>query len=482
MTRWTPILLGMALFAACEDEGTGPTGPAWSILKVAGDRQVSFPGQLLAQALQVQVTDSAGRGAGGVSVNWTATGGSLSASSSVTDASGNATVAYTLAAAPGSDTVTARAVGRPDSVVFVEFAVRTAPVASQFPVPANYGIHDTFVRDGIAFACVWNTGIIVFDVGDGRAGGTPSAPVPLDTFVTNASGVPGGPAAHNAWWFHNPVTSEKRYLFVGQEGPGNTGSTSSGDIHVVDVSNLSSLTEVATYRMNGAGAHNFWMDEAAQILYAAYYNGGVVALDVSGTLSGNLATREIARIQPGGAGNTSTWGVQLGANGSLYAVDMLSGVWQLTRNASSFTVAAGGNNVPERFSSDLWVHGNHLYSGTWASRGGNEGNAVKIWRLTATGAPTLVDSIITPDIGTVSDVQVSSDGKMLVFSAEGGPGAGLYVYDLADPEKPVPIGRSTPLSLHTATIADINGGRYVFAAKNPGSPAMVVFDITPLIP
>jgi len=25
---------------------------------------------------------------------------------------------------------------------------------------------------------------------------------------------------HNAWWFHNPVTSEKRYVFLGQEGPG----------------------------------------------------------------------------------------------------------------------------------------------------------------------------------------------------------------------------------------------------------------------
>jgi len=79
-------------------------------------------------------------------------------------------------------------------------------------------------------------------------------------------------------------------------------------------------------------------------------------------------------------------------------------------------------------------------------------------------------------------VQVSADGKMLVFSSEGGPEAGLYVYDITDPEKPVPIGRSSPLSLHTATIADINGNRYVFAAKNPSNPAMVVFDITTLIP
>ena len=70
------------------------------------------------------------------------------------------------------------------------------------------------------------------------------------------------------------------------------------------------------------------MDEDRQILYMAYYNGGVVALDVSGELAGDLSDRLIAQIQPGGAGDTYTWGVQL-AGGSLYAIDMLSGLWQL---------------------------------------------------------------------------------------------------------------------------------------------------------
>jgi len=60
----------------------------------------------------------------------------------------------------------------------------------------------------------------------------------------------------------------------------------------------------------------------------AYYNGGVVALDVSGQLIGDLSNRLIAEITPGGPGNTYTWGVQL-SGGSLYAIDMLSGLWQL---------------------------------------------------------------------------------------------------------------------------------------------------------
>jgi hypothetical protein len=117
---------------------------------------------------------------------------------------------------------------------------------------------------------------------------------------------------------------------VGQEGSAVIGSESSGDIHVVDVSDLVHPVEVAHFHLDGAGTHNFWMDEPRQILYAAYYNAGVVALDVSGTLEGDLSGRLISRVVPGGVENTFTWGVQL-AGGSLYAIDMLSGLWQLTQ-------------------------------------------------------------------------------------------------------------------------------------------------------
>jgi hypothetical protein len=195
------------------------------------------------------------------------------------------------------------------------------------PVPANYGIHDTFVRDGLAFVFAWDTGVIIYDVGNGMAGGSPASPVEVSRLVTSASGSTS-PEVHNGWWFHNPVTDEKRYLFIGQEGAAVIGSQASGDIHVVDVSDLTDPQEVAFFHIDGAGTHNFWMDEEKQILYVAYYNAGVVALDVSGTLSGNLSGRLLSQIRPGGNGNTFTWGVQL-ANGSLYASDMLGGLWQL---------------------------------------------------------------------------------------------------------------------------------------------------------
>jgi hypothetical protein len=196
------------------------------------------------------------------------------------------------------------------------------------PVEPHYGIHDTFVRDGLAFVFAWDEGVIIYDVGNGIRGGSPSSPVEVSRLVTSATST-SSPAVHNGWWFHNPVTGERRYLFIGQEGPAVIGSRSSGDIHVVDVSDLANPHEVGFFHLAGAGTHNFWMDEERQILYAAYYNAGVIALDVSGTLSGNLSGRLLSQIRPGGNGNTFTWGVQL-ANGSLYAIDMLSGLWQLS--------------------------------------------------------------------------------------------------------------------------------------------------------
>jgi hypothetical protein len=203
----------------------------------------------------------------------------------------------------------------------------TPSLVRREPIEPNYGIHDTFVRDGLAFVFAWDEGVIIYDVGNGIRGGSPSSPVEVSRLITSANDA-GSPAVHNGWWFHNPVTGERRYLFIGQEGPGVIGSHSSGDIHVVDVSDLANPREVAFFHLNGAGTHNFWMDEARQVLYVAYYNGGVVALDVSGTLSGNLSNRLLSQVRPGGGGNTFTWGVQL-ANGSLYAIDMLTGLWQL---------------------------------------------------------------------------------------------------------------------------------------------------------
>jgi hypothetical protein len=253
---------------------------------------------------------------------------------------------------------------------------------------------------------------------------------------------------------------------------------------VVDVSDLAHPTQVATFHMSGAGVHNFWMDEDAAILYAAYYNGGVVALDVSGTLSGSLEAqnRLIANVRPGGSGKTYVWGVQL-YNGSLYAVDMVSGFWELS--TPNLAPMGGGNNVGARYGSDLWVANGYGYTGTWGYRAA-QGNTVNVWRLGTGGVPTLADSVKVTGIGTVSDLEVSDNGKVLMFSAENGPQQGVYYYSLANPARPTFLARSlvgSPSSgIHTASMATIGGRTYVFGARDPSGAALMIWDVTGVVP
>jgi hypothetical protein len=352
----------------------------------------------------------------------------------------------------------------------------TPALVASVDIPPNYGIHDTYVRDGIAFVSAWNSGVLIYDVGNGVRHGSPAAPVLVSSVLTTAGQV------HSSWWFHNPTGPENRYLFVTQEGPATIGQSSSGDLHVVDVLDLAQPHEVAFFHMDGAGTHNVWMDESAQVLYIAYYNAGVVSLDVSGTLAGDLSGRGIDTIAPGGPGNTYVWGVQL-YNGSLYATDMLSGLWQLSATGGHMAVQGGGNNVPDRYGSDLWLAGGQAYTGTWgfSRRNNNLGDAVKVWSLGLSGAPTLVDSAITSGIVTVSDVEVSADGKLLMFTTESGPGQGFYFYSLSNPAHPTFRGKYLVASgVHTATFGYIGGKVYAFGARDPTPPQLVILDVTAL--
>jgi hypothetical protein len=197
-------------------------------------------------------------------------------------------------------------------------------------------VHDVFVRDGILLTAEWDAGLGAWDIGGGGRGGTPAAPVRLGSIPTVGGDV------HNVWWLRD-AQSGARYAIVGEEGPGTIGSSASGDIHVVDVSDWAAMREVAYFGIAGAGTHNFWVDETAGILYAAYYNAGVVALDVRGSLAECAASARDARgrcdlaragrwlgraLQDRG---TYIWGVEGGPNGTVLATDMLRGLWRIGR-------------------------------------------------------------------------------------------------------------------------------------------------------
>lgn len=223
----------------------------------------------------------------------------------------------------------------PARLVIVDITDPAAPTQVFTQIMGSPYVHDTFVRDGILFIAVWNDGIRIWDIGGGGKGGTPSNPVELSSLATV------GGQAHNIWWYKS-ATGEKRFAFVGQEGPGFAASSSSGDIHVIDVANISAPREVAFYHVDGAGTHNFWVDESRGILYAAYYNGGVRALDITGDLSICPPTDQdsMHRCDLGAMGRevahglldgppVYVWGVQI-AGGQLYASDMINGIWKLS--------------------------------------------------------------------------------------------------------------------------------------------------------
>jgi hypothetical protein len=228
----------------------------------------------------------------------------------------------------------------PAQLVVLDLTEPAAPVEVLVQPMGNPVIHDVFVRDGWLFTALWNDGIVIWDIG--AESGSPAQPRQVGQVRTV------GGNAHNAWWFHDPLTASRRYLFVGEEvNTGTLGVSSAGDIHVVDVSDLSNPVEVAFYHLPGAGAHNFSMDEAGGRLYAAYYNGGVRVLDVRGDLSSCTAAqrapdgrcdlramgREVAFAlvsRPGGAPTErrAIWGVHI-AGTALFATDMFNGLFRL---------------------------------------------------------------------------------------------------------------------------------------------------------
>lgn len=232
------------------------------------------------------------------------------------------------------------AIGFGARLVIVDLSTPAAPKQVYVKVTGNPYVHDTYLRDGLLFVGLWNDGMQIWDVGGGGTGGSPQSPTILGTVKTVNGEV------HNVVWYHD-AAGGKKYAFVGEEGPGVIGSLSRGDIHVVDVSDLRNPNEVAFYHVDGAGTHNFSVDEANGVLYAAYYNGGVRAIDVRGDLSSCTPAQQdvnvplnLTRCNLGLMGRelgvglrdqprpVYVWGVQY-LNGSVYASDMLSGIWKL---------------------------------------------------------------------------------------------------------------------------------------------------------
>ena len=231
-----------------------------------------------------------------------------------------------------------------DKYVIIDMSDLSSPrYVSEYNHPDSR-VHDVWVHDGVAYSSEWGNGVVVVDVGNGRWGGSIENPV----FVTNVP-YPVG-STHAAFPYFQEDTGNF-YLFLGDEimnregaawggaglgripEKGGKPSVTRGYIHIIDFTDPEHPVDVARYEASEFGTHNLWVED--DMLYVAYYEGGVRTVDVSGELMGNLATqgREVAVFKgfdPNGytANAPMAWGPQP-HKGNLFFSDFNSGLWSV---------------------------------------------------------------------------------------------------------------------------------------------------------
>jgi adhesin/invasin len=122
--------LALLFLAACSGDSTSPTPTATSIVVASGAAQVATVAAALAAPVVVKVTDQSGNPMAGVTVSFapSATAGSVSAAQVTTDATGSASVTWTLGTLAGADSVMVTA-GTLASVAVVATATPDVPAA-----------------------------------------------------------------------------------------------------------------------------------------------------------------------------------------------------------------------------------------------------------------------------------------------------------------------------------------------------------------
>ena len=214
----------------------------------------------------------------------------------------------------------------------------------------GHSIHDVWVENGIAYSSNWADGVHAVDVGGlkfnernrekieynpllMKAGkGSPANPTHLASLVD--------PNGHNhaAFPFKSKST-DKFYIVAGDEWfpwryPGKPRPYQPrGGFHFLDFTDIDNPKEEAVYTITEAGSHNHWIK--GDTLYAAYYNGRLRILDISGELLGDLYRqgREIAFFLTSHSdgripNSTNVWGT-IPYKGYIFYSDMYSGLYCL---------------------------------------------------------------------------------------------------------------------------------------------------------
>ena len=210
----------------------------------------------------------------------------------------------------------------------------------------NARLHDLWVHDGIAYSAQGGVGTVVVDVGNGKYGGTIQNPKLVTVYRVNSG--------HEIFPYFQKATG-KVYLFIGDEEMSRTGrvwegtsynaelrapggpvkggiaQTSGGYTHIIDFTDPLKPIPVGRYHIEDYGSHDIIVEN--DVLYQAYYDGGIRVVDVSGELMGNLYDqgREIAVFKPydpkGFTANAPFVMNAMPWKGNVLFTDFNSGLW-----------------------------------------------------------------------------------------------------------------------------------------------------------
>ena len=206
----------------------------------------------------------------------------------------------------------------------------------------GHGVHDVWVKDGLAYSSNWADGVHVVDVGGVKFNEANRSKLQFNPFLAMAGqGSPGNPVKlggmsdpnghnHAAFPFISQST-DKFYIITGDEWGNQFGMA--GGFHFLDFTDPKNPKETAVYQVPEAGSHNHWVH--GDTLLASYYQGGLRIVDISGELMGDIYAqgREIAFFMssdPDGfmANRPNVWGT-MPYKGLIYFSDMNNGLWAI---------------------------------------------------------------------------------------------------------------------------------------------------------
>ncbi len=179
----------------------------------------------------------------------------------------------------------------------------------------GHSIHDVWIENGIAYSSNWSDGVAAVDIGGmkfdeadrsqsqfnpllAKAGqGSPSNPIKLAEM--------GDPTGRNHAAFPFLSKSTGNFYIVGGDENFPWGvratrgepSNPRGGFHFLNFTDPDNPKEDAVYQVPEAGSHNMWVYD--DVLMAAFYQGGLRVVDISGELLGDIYNqgREIAVYQ-----------------------------------------------------------------------------------------------------------------------------------------------------------------------------------------